>query len=587
MTAYHFVEAAGPDLIRAGLHDAIATTTEQAGHITALAGPLAEASDFYAGLQMATSTIDCLREASTALTIAQQCLDTAAEHLHAALNDFNARDGRVADAVAETGNLMIPGEGPTHQHSTGHTHAVAGPAASLQQERNVSDSNSGALPDAAGLTGSEHWHGSDVVTAEAGDGTVWLGLCKYPDSDAYVVVATNPPGKSWEPDSDGNRIDPALSKDEAATFADTLDELADLAESGTPTTPPTRLEKLAARMRDLIGATGVTIAGDEGEIQVSAADMRTILDAAVPEPAVATRRRVDAKNCARDNMDTGAVWAQLDTSAAEPVVAVTSTEGEPPEDYPEGYTTTRLSPAEARQIAAKVRRFAATDPQAAAPQHATTAGQEASTPTTEDTVQQVRQAYERLADRPGGYVALTDLRNAVPTKDRERVDQALRQLMETDAVLEPEAFGFRVGAAEQQAAIHIGGEDRHHLAIRTPAVSSPAAAVQARRITSPRGQVYEYDPGTGATAVIEPDGWRAVVPARSASGAAAQLLYWQAQIQDGRGEDAAEPAARDLLKHLSAAELREVAVEIGAPDRGARTRPQLINVIVTAATRQR
>jgi hypothetical protein len=462
-------------------------------------------------------------------------------------------------------------------------------AMNASPDTTAADAGAAPLPDAADLTGAEHWHGSDVVTPASGDGTVSLGRCQYPDSAAYVVVATNPLGTRWDPDSSANGIDPALNQEEAAKFADQLDELADLAESGTPTTPPTRLEKLAARVRDLIGTTGVTIAGDEGEIEVSAADMRKILDAAVPEPAVATRRKVDAKACSQDGMDTGAVWAELDTSGPEPAVTVTSTEGEPPEDYPEGYTPTRLSPAEARQLADKVRQFAQAD---SATADSAPPDQSADDPV----VEQVRHAYESLADRPGGYVALSEIRDAVPTKDRGRVDQALQQLMEQGGgavALEPEPLNHGIGDREKQAAIHIGGEDRHHLAIQSPS-TTPAAApapkpqavvepARARRVTNSQGRTYEYDPNTGATAVIEPDGWRAVVPASSSTGAAARLLWCNAEIKDGRGDAVSEDEARALLAGLSAAELREVADAVGASARSGRTKPQLVDAIVNMA----
>jgi hypothetical protein len=443
------------------------------------------------------------------------------------------------------------------------------------------------LPDAAGLGETEHWHGSDVVTAASGDGTVSLGRCQYPDSDAYVVVATNPPGTPWDPDSDSNGIDPALNQKEAGKLADALDELADLAESGAPATAPTRLEKLAARVRELIGDSGVTIAGDDGEIEVSAADMRKILDAAAPAPAAPTRRKVDANACRKDDMDTGTVWAELDTSGAEPVVAVTSTEGEPPESYPEGYTTTRLSPAEARQLAEKVRRFATVP----------AAGQPASAPAVspDPVVEQVRRAYHQLADRPEGYVPLTALRDALPDVDHDQVDRALHTLLDDGGTLEPEAFNHRVGDRERQAAVHVGGEDRHYLALPSPPAAGPATAPRPaaptpvpapagpQRVTNSRGRTYEYDPGTGATAVIEPDGWRAPVPPSSSTGTAAQLLWWNAEIKDGRGHDVTEDAARALLGGLNAAELREVAEAVGSSARGARTKPQLVDAIINMA----
>jgi hypothetical protein len=449
------------------------------------------------------------------------------------------------------------------------------------------------LPDAAGLTqtGAEHWHGSDVVTAASGDGAAAVGRCQYPDSAPYTVLATRPPGHRWEPDSNANGIDPALSAQEAARLADTLDELADLAESGTPAKPLTKLEKVAARVRELLGDSGVTIAGDDGEIEVSAADMRRILDAAVPEPAVATRRKVDAQDCKQDGMDTGAVWAELDTSGPEPTIAVTSTEGETPEEYPEGYTTTRLSPAEARQLAGTVRQFAATDPQTAAAAAAVPAPAAGSP---DPVVEQVRDAYHRLADRPEGYVPLTALRDALPDVDHAQVDKALQTLLDDGGKLEPEALGHRIGDRERQAAIHIGGDDRHYLVLKpsadepapTPRPAAEAAApapAGPRRVTSPRGRVYEYDPDSGSTAVIEPDGWRAVVPAGSTTGVAARLLVWREEIKAGRGEDATADGARALLATMTGAELREVADAIGTTAAAARTKAQLVDAIVNSA----
>jgi hypothetical protein len=361
-----------------------------------------------------------------------------------------------------------------------------------------------ALPDTAGITNTEHWHASEVLTASNGDGTVCLGLCKYPDSDAYVVVATKPAGQPWDPDNTANGIDPPLSPQEASQLADTLDELVALAQSGAAAPAPTKQAKLAERIRGLLGDNGrVTMVGDAGEIEVSAADLRTLLDAAAPEPALPTRRKVTGKACGKEGFDTGTVWARLDTTGPHPVIAVTSTEGtEQPEDYPDGYTTTRLSLAQAGQLAAKVRRFA---------RHAPTL------PATY--LQRTRQNLIRRTARPT---------TTAPA-----------------------------------------------------AAASPGAPAQPRRVTNPHGRTYEYDPTSGATAVIEPDGWRAVVPPTSATGLAARLLYWRAEIQDGRGEDATVQAGRELLAGLSAAELRELADSVGTPLANARTKPQMIDAIVT------
>ncbi|HKT04747.1 MAG TPA: hypothetical protein VJT31_34975 [Rugosimonospora sp.] len=110
---------------------------------------------------------------------------------------------------------------------------------------------------------------------------------------------------------------------------------------------------------------------------------------------------------------------------------------------------------------------------------------------------------------------------------------------------------------------------------------APAVPTQPRRLRSARGAQIEYEPDTGASAVIEPDGWRAPLAAGSPTAVAARLLYWNAEIKDGRGEDATDAAARALLDQMSVAELREVAEETGTPTRGLRTRPQLIDSIAT------
>jgi hypothetical protein len=222
----------------------------------------------------------------------------------------------------------------------------------------------GSMPDVADLTGlgSDCWHGSDVVPGP-GETKVWLGLVRYaePGRDAsgtYVAVQTAA-GSRWDPNSEGSGIIPALSPKEAGRLADELDDVIALARSGSAAPPPTKLAKLADRIRGLLGDAGVTIIGNEGETEVSAAMIRQLLDTAAPAAAAPMRRKVVAKDCNQDNMDSGTVWIELDTSGAASVIAVTSVEGnEQPEDYPEGYTTTQLPLADAGQLAAKLRRFA-------------------------------------------------------------------------------------------------------------------------------------------------------------------------------------------------------------------------------------
>jgi hypothetical protein len=78
----------------------------------------------------------------------------------------------------------------------------------------------------------------------------------------------------------------------------------------------------------------------------------------------------------------------------------------------------------------------------------------------------IRSAYGKLASTPGAWVDLTALRGQLADVPKGEVDQALKAMLHDDDVrLEPEPFGHRVGDAERQAAVRIGGEDRHKLAI--------------------------------------------------------------------------------------------------------------------------
>jgi hypothetical protein len=78
----------------------------------------------------------------------------------------------------------------------------------------------------------------------------------------------------------------------------------------------------------------------------------------------------------------------------------------------------------------------------------------------------IRSAYGKLASTPGAWVNLTALRGQLADVPKADVDRALKAMLRDDDVrLEPEPFGHRVGDAERQAAVHIGGEDRHKLAI--------------------------------------------------------------------------------------------------------------------------
>ncbi|GAA2644752.1 hypothetical protein [Paractinoplanes durhamensis] len=78
----------------------------------------------------------------------------------------------------------------------------------------------------------------------------------------------------------------------------------------------------------------------------------------------------------------------------------------------------------------------------------------------------IRAAYRELAAGPGEWVDLAALRQLLGDVSKTAVDRALIHLLdEPDVRLEPEPFGHRIGPEERRAAVHIGGEDRHKLAI--------------------------------------------------------------------------------------------------------------------------
>jgi hypothetical protein len=121
------LDAIGADQIRSGIATAADTTAGHATDVAVFGGILAEAGDRYEQLGMTTSTISHLRAAAASTTAAAAHLGTAGEQLQAALCDFDARDGHVAAAVADAGNLM-QAEGYT-QTFTLPGAAAAGPTA--------------------------------------------------------------------------------------------------------------------------------------------------------------------------------------------------------------------------------------------------------------------------------------------------------------------------------------------------------------------------------------------------------------------------------------------------------------------------
>lgn len=104
-------------------------------------------------------------------------------------------------------------------------------------------------------------------------------------------------------------------------------------------------------------------------------------------------------------------------------------------------------------------------PASAAEHSAPPAAQNGATTSSQDLGGRIRAAYAQLA-APGTWVALTAIRPLFTDVPKSELDRALvRLLAAPDVRLEPEPFGHRIGAQERQAAVHIGGEDRHKLAI--------------------------------------------------------------------------------------------------------------------------
>lgn len=163
------LDAAGPEQIRTGLHDAAATVGERAGDVNGLALGLGEAAAWYESLQMAPTTVEHLRDAVADLDRAANHLRTSDERLQAALTDFDNRDGRVADAVAATGNLMDPGESTNPISTNGSTadspaQKEAAPVASNTDETSPAKPSGRPpqQPDAAGALWIDPADGSEV-----------------------------------------------------------------------------------------------------------------------------------------------------------------------------------------------------------------------------------------------------------------------------------------------------------------------------------------------------------------------------------------------------------------------------------------
>ncbi|GAA3294987.1 hypothetical protein Dvina_41325 [Dactylosporangium vinaceum] len=80
--------------------------------------------------------------------------------------------------------------------------------------------------------------------------------------------------------------------------------------------------------------------------------------------------------------------------------------------------------------------------------------------------QRIRSAYTELATEAGAWVSLTRLRPLFSDVSRADLDAALERLYNTpDIQLEPEANQKTLTVEDRRAAVKIGGEARHLLAI--------------------------------------------------------------------------------------------------------------------------
>lgn len=79
----------------------------------------------------------------------------------------------------------------------------------------------------------------------------------------------------------------------------------------------------------------------------------------------------------------------------------------------------------------------------------------------------IRATYESLADEPGAWVGLARLRAALADVPRADLDAALLEMVRARGVmLNPEFNQKTLTPADRHAAIRLGGENTHLLAIR-------------------------------------------------------------------------------------------------------------------------
>jgi hypothetical protein len=94
-----------------------------------------------------------------------------------------------------------------------------------------------------------------------------------------------------------------------------------------------------------------------------------------------------------------------------------------------------------------------------------TSAVEAADETAGDLEPRIVAAYEALATEPGDWVSLRSFRPFFADLPRATVDEALTRLSGAGRVnLVPENFEGRLTKADHEAALHLGGQDKHLLA---------------------------------------------------------------------------------------------------------------------------
>jgi hypothetical protein len=304
----------------------------------------------------------------------------AAEHARA------ARDAEAEAAREILAARYYEAQAEQYDAQTRAAGAIAASGAPTSQETPMGDgttaaaaaSTSPAVADVLGYADGDTCHGTDQVASAAGPATV-LALMDYGDGadrwdgGRYVAVGTSPghwnPVTGAEQPADGEygqltynppHLDPA----EAEAAAAYLDELADLAEAGHRPPTPTRWSRAAQRLEHLLAGDAdldqekVTVVDDE--LPVTMKDLLALLRDQQPTTGPATRRHVTATAIDQAGGDTGTLWMDLVDHDGTTRVAVVGVEGteDPDGDYWQPYTA-QHTPAQARQLAASLRTFAA------------------------------------------------------------------------------------------------------------------------------------------------------------------------------------------------------------------------------------